>query len=263
MRTYEYSDALRDDFGGMHIRRRRIDAQFPFARTSTAWRIISGAVYYGLAAPLGFLVDKVWFGVRFENRKALRTLSDGCFLYGNHTQFFSDAVSPGLLAFPKRNYIVAGAETASIRGIGTLVQMLGALILPTELSAMRAFRAAMALRCAQKSVITIYPEAHIWPYYTKIRPFSSSSFAYPVQFDKPVVAMVTTTRKRLLPFLPPALTVTLSDPMYRDPALSDRAARDDLRARTYAFMCRVAAEKNQVEYVRYVFKQSAGEPSES
>ena len=38
----------------------------------------------------------------------------------------------------------------------------------------------------------IYPEAHIWPYYTKIRPFKNVSFAYPVNLEKPVYCMTNT-----------------------------------------------------------------------
>ena len=42
----------------------------------------------------------------------------------------------------------------------------------------------------------IYPEAHVWPYYTKIRPFISASFKYPTKLDAPSFSMTTTYQKR-------------------------------------------------------------------
>lgn len=246
-----YSDEKTDDFAGNSIRTRVIDGSFPFIHTSFLWKIASAFMYYVIALPLVFLINKFYFGVRIKNRRALKPLKDGCFLYGNHTQAFTDATCPTLIAFPKRAYVIAGADAASIRGIAWLVQMLGGLILPNKAGGMKAFVQAVQQRCREKSVIMVYPEAHIWPYYTGIRPFPSTSFAYAVKNDKPVVACVTTYRKRLLPFLPPAVTITLSDPFYRSRSLSEHEARQELRDKVYDFMCG-QAENNEVEYIRYI-----------
>ena len=48
---------------------------------------------------------------------------------------------------------------------------------------------------ADKKTILIYPEAHIWPYYTKIRPFPSTSFRYPIKFNVPSFSITTTYQK--------------------------------------------------------------------
>ncbi len=257
-RTVYYSDEQNDDFAGTQIVRRRVGPDFPFVHRSPLWRAAAFFLYYFLALPAVFVVNKLWYGMRIRNRKAVRGLRDGFFLYGNHTQRFADVTCPSLLAFPKKAYVVAGAEAVSIRGIGWLVQMLGGLILPTEVSGMRGFLQAVAQRCRERQAIAVFPEAHIWPYYTGIRPFPAASFDYPVRSGRPAVAFCITYRKRLLPFLPPAITVTLSEPFYRDPALGDREARQDLRDRAYAFLCE-QAKTNEVEWIRYEKKEAAAQ----
>ena len=63
----------------------------------------------------------------------------------------------------------------------------------TTIAAMNLIR---ALRIKQKRTVAVYPEVHIWPWYTGIRPFPAVSFAYPVKDGVPAVAFVTIYRKR-------------------------------------------------------------------
>ncbi len=44
--------------------------------------------------------------------------------------------------------------------------------------------------------MTIFPEAHVWPYYTGIRPFGEAAFHYPVATGKPVYTMTVTYQRR-------------------------------------------------------------------
>ena len=44
--------------------------------------------------------------------------------------------------------------------------------------------------------IVIYPEAHIWPKYNKIRNFGSGSFNLPCKFDLPCYAKTTVFKKK-------------------------------------------------------------------
>ena len=55
---------------------------------------------------------------------------------------------------------------------------------------------AIKKRIEQKKCVVIYPEAHVWEYYTKIRPFPSTSFKFPVNCDVPAFCMTTTYYKR-------------------------------------------------------------------
>lgn len=239
-KTIYYSDSSKDDFSGINILARIVDENFKFLHKSLIWKGASFFLYYCFVLPLVFIIDKIWYGIRFKNRKALKKCGDSFFLYGNHTQYFADATCPALLSFPKRAYVIAGADAVSIKGIGWLVQMLGGLILHNVPSGRNAFRNAVSEVCKKKCSITIYPEAHIWPYYTGIREFSPASFIYPVTNRRPVAAIVTTYRKRLFKFLPPAITVYVSDLFYPDTLLDENEARLKLRDRRK--MCRFHPE---------------------
>lgn len=252
-KTVIFSDTSNDDFSSVKVRRRIVYEDFPFIHDSLAWRIIATLLYYGIAVPIAFIINKVWFGVRIENRRSVRKINRGVFMYGNHTQYFSDATCPAMIAFPHRAYVIAGAEAVSIKGIGWLVQMLGGLILPTERNGTPKFREAVSKRITEGARIAIYPEAHIWPYYTGIRDFSPASFLYPVSCNTPVVAYVTTYRKRILSFLPPAITIIVSEPFYPDSSLDERTSRKVLRDQVFEFMCE-QTQRNEDEYIQYVRK---------
>ena len=256
-RVYAYSDPLNDDFAGTNITTCRVGKEFRFVRSSLLWRAVSFVVYYVIAFPIVWLVARLYLGLRFENKKVLRQLrGKGFFLYGNHTQIL-DAFLPAIAAFPRRAYIVAGPDVVSIPGIKYLVMMLGALPIPTEMSAMRGFLDAISLRYRQNACVAMFPEAHIWPYYTGIRPFPDTSFRYPVKENAPAVAMVVTYRKRkgLFRFLKrPAITVSFSEIMMPDRSLTPRKAQRALRNRALAFMEAVAGSKDQICYIRYEYK---------
>ena len=257
-RIVYYSDEQNDDFAGTKIRKCTVDKSFPFLHRSAIWNGLAFIVYYIIAVPIVFLVCKLYLGLRFENRRVLRPLRHtGYYLFGNHTRAL-DAFVPAMAAFPKRACIVADADAVSLPLLRNIVQMLGAIPIPTDFSGMRGFMEAVSVRCAQGRCVAVYPEAHIWPFYTGIRPFPDTSFRYPVKDSVPAVAMVTTYRKRRGLFRlakRPGMTVTFSDPMYPAPNLSSKAAQRDLRDRAYAFMAETAATKENIAYIRYEHKE--------
>ena len=257
-RVIYYSDLLNDDFAGTNIKTCSLPADFCYLHSSLLWKILTFVVYYVIAVPLVWLMAKLLLGLKFQNRKVLRSLrKTGFFLYGNHTQVL-DAYVPALAAFPKKSYIVASPDTVSIPGIKLLVMMLGALPLPSGPAGARRFLQAIDARLQEGACMSIYPEAHIWPFYTGIRPFSDAPFRYPVKSGAPVVAMVTTYRKRKGIFAlcrRPGMTVTFSEPFYPDSSLPIKDAQAKLRNQVFDFMESVSKDREQVEYIRYEQKK--------
>lgn len=253
-RVIYYRDPLNDDFAGGRIQTRPVTAAFPYVHRSLFWKAASAVVYNLIAMPVVYVICKLYLGVKIKNRQVLRKIRGGVFLYGNHTRAL-DAFLPALVSFPRPAYVVANPDAVSIPGLKHLVQMIGCIPLPTELGGMAPFLEAVELRCRQGSAVGIFPEAHIWPFYTGIRPFRSGSFRYPVRMNTPAVAMVVTYRKRRGLFRlarRPGMTVTLSEPFYPDATLSARAAQEKLRRQVYEFMCSVSERNENVAYIRYV-----------
>ena len=114
-KTIYYHDPLHDDFAPTngHIRPKPIGADFPYEHPSPVWQALAFVVYRLIMTPFLFLYCKLVFGLRIENRKVLRELPGGYFLYGNHTNTLADAFIPTLLAFPRRANIVTAADTVS------------------------------------------------------------------------------------------------------------------------------------------------------
>ncbi len=256
-RVIYYSDELNDDFAGTDISTRKIDGEYEYVPSSPLWKAAAFIVYRIIATPVVWLLCKLVCGLKIRNRKVLKKLrGNGFFMYGNHTHGMADAFTPTLAAFPRRTHIIVNPDAVSIKGLGTVVSMLGAIPLPSTLSAMKAFRRAIDYHCEQGRAIAIYPEAHIWPYYTGIRDFPAASFEYPVRLGAPCVAFAATYRaRRIFKRLPPLMTLTLSEPFYPDKSLADREAKQKLRDEVYEFMRKTVCTDDNYEYVRYVRKQ--------
>ncbi len=250
-----YSDDLHDDFAGMDIQKKTVDKSFTFIHTSFLWRICSFFLYYCIAFPIVWFYERVLLQIKFVNKKALKGLKKTpYFLYGNHIGVI-DAFTPNLLSVPRANKIVVSPETVSIKGLKNVTQMLGALPIPCDVGGMKKF--IKAVEHYHKSYnVTIYPEAHIWPYYTGVRAFPDTSFAYPVKLGAPTVAFFTAFSKPkgfLSWFRKANVTVYVSDPLYPDEGLTGNAAKKNLRDKVYAFM-QEKSKYSDYEVIRYVYQ---------
>lgn len=262
-KTITYADPLHDDFAQNGIQAKPVSEDFPFAIRNPLWRVLEFVFYRLLATPAVWLIGKLGFGLRIKNRRALRALrGTGWFLYGNHTHGMMDAYTPTLISFPRHAHIVTGPEAVSVPVVRRLVQLLGGIPLPGSLRGYRPFLEALRLRLRQGRTVTVYPEAHIWPWYTGVRPFPDGSFAYPVRENVPVVAFATTyRRRRLFKGLWPCMTVTLSEPFYPDPALSAHEAKKKLREQVYAFLSQTVSAPDNYAY--YEYRRITPEPQAS
>lgn len=253
-KTIYYQDALNDDFAGTNIKTQHLDENFKYIHKNFFWQIASFLIYYIVAIPVLFLTAKIALGIKIVNRKALRKVAGkGYFVYGNHTQIMDAFISQVAISRPKKTFIVANPDAVSIPGIRALVMMLGCLPLPSTIGGTRKFLEAVKYHIEKKHAIVIFPEAHIWPYATMIRPFSSASFRYPATLGAPVVPIVTTYQKRRF-FSKPRMVITIGEPLFPDIRLPLKESMDNLRNKTFAFMDEAVSNKDNVEYYRYVKK---------
>jgi len=155
-----YDDPLNDDFAGTNINTQKIGKEFPFLPTRWLWRLSSWFLYYIIAIPIVFFYSLFIGGYRVKNQKALRKVrKTGYFMYINHTHF-TDAFIPALVAFPKRAFVITGPDAVSIKKIRGLVQMLGAIPIPTASApAMNNFMQAIRQRAEAGYCVGLF--AHI------------------------------------------------------------------------------------------------------
>lgn len=255
-RVITYNNPLTEDYACNNIKEYKLKNDFKYVHTNKIWRLCSHILYTSVAKPLVFVAGKICRGIKVKNKNVLKSIrKTGYFLYGNHTSPWDGVTSPGFIATNKKTYTVANAGAVSIRGLHNLVMMLGALPVPNNPKNTKNFLEAIELRVKQNQVIAIFPEAHIWPYCQIVRPFTDVSFVYPVRFNKPVVAMATTFRRQKKNSSyrhRPRITITLSEPIYPNPSLSEKENMKYLRDQVYDFLNSVVSKAPKVDYITYI-----------
>lgn len=254
-----YKDELNDDFAGNNIKTKKVPADYRYINHNIFFRVGAFILYYGIAKPLVWLVIKVMFFAKVKNRKVLKAVQgQGHFIYANHTGDILDAFRPNTLRLFRKNYIVVNPDAFSIPGIKTIVAMLGAMpIVDNDIRQNAKLLEAVEYRIKHKASVTIYPERHIWPYYTKIRPFTPASFHYPVKLNAPAIVLTTTyhAHKGLLKWIKrPRVIHYLDGPFYPDNTLSKVEAKQLLRDTIYQTMVARATNTPQYEYIKYIKK---------
>ena len=203
-----------------------------------------------IATPIAFFY-KLFRGIKFENKQVLKKFKGkGYFVYANHTNNASDAFSPHLISFPTKTYMIVASENMNIPFIGNTTKMLGALPLPSTLDGMRNFVNSVEKRVVPGHPMGIYPEAHIWPYYTGIRPFKSTAFRYPVKFQDASFCY-TTTYQQNGKKKKPKIVIYVDGPFYPNKELDLKTQQEDLRDRIYN--CMLERSKNSsFKYYDYI-----------
>ena len=160
-----------------------------------------------------------------------------------------------MINVPKDTYVIVHPNNVSMPYLGRITPSLGALPLPDDMDAARNFLEAVNTRFNDGNAIVIYPEAHIWPFYTGIRPFTDKSFRYPASSNSPVFCFTNTYQKRKF-FKTPRIVTYIDGPFFADSNLKLKEQKAVLRDQVYNAMCK-RAKKNNVTLVKYIKKETS------
>ncbi|MDE7213820.1 MAG: 1-acyl-sn-glycerol-3-phosphate acyltransferase, partial [Anaeroplasmataceae bacterium] len=209
-------------------------------------------LYNIIMKPIAYIYMKLRFGFRIENKTLLKKYKkSGYFLYANHTNVPADGFMPSLICFPKRVYVLVSSENLSLRGTRNFMAMIGAVPIPNALSGMRNFKSYLHELMKKKKVVMVYPEAHIWPYYTKIRPFSKPSFTYPYLEGVPTFSFTVTYHKG---YMRTKITAYVDGPFYAKDGLNKADSIEDLRNQVYTAMVK-RSKLSSYEKIKYIKKE--------
>ena len=249
-----YSDELNDEFSTAEITPIKIDGDYVYIHRSPFKRFTHFFWYRIVATPIAYAYVRLTFGHRIKGKYKLKKhWDDGFFMYGNHTQEIGDPFIPNMISFPKTCYMVVHPNNVSMPVLGKITPSLGALPLPEGMKAYKNFLEAIDTRISEGHIVVIYPEAHIWPYYTKIRNFPDTSFAYPAKDGTPVYCFTNTYRKRRF-FKHPRIVSYVDGPFYPDMDKPLKLRRKELRDKVYRVMCK-RAEKSDHEQIKYIKRE--------
>ena len=250
-----YEDELNEEFSTAKIVPRKIDENYKYEH-NIIWELCSYLVQNFISMPIKVLYQKIKFKLKYIGKENFKKCKNtGYFIYANHTQAFADTFIPSVGNYPKRNFLIVNPANVSMKGAKTLVEMLGAIPTPDTKSAMKNFLKTIEKRINKKSSITIYPEAHIWPYYMKIRNFKDVSFKYPVELNVPVFCITNTYVSYGKNNDKIKIESYVDGPFYINETLDTKKEKQkDLRDRVYTKMVERAKNSN-IEYIKYIKKE--------
>ena len=253
-----YNSELDDEFSAVKIKPRTIDSSYDYMRDKLWQRIVAKYLLRPVALPIAELYPRLVFGLRIAHSERLAPYCDSAyFVYGNHTQAIADAFIPSILSCKKETLVIVHPSNVSIPLLGRLTPYLGAVPLPDSMEAHRGFVAAIERGISENKAIAIYPERHIWPYYTGIRSFSDETFYYPVKYDLPAFCFTNTYHKRTVGGLPKIVTY-IDGPFFPNKALPYRKRCKELRDRVLCTM-RERASLSDVERIKYVKREEGND----
>ena len=244
-----YYKSYTDDFVHSKNKGYQLPDDYVWLEESPRHKALSFLLYQ-LGRLCGFFYVRLYHRIRIENREVLKKCKkSGYFLYGNHTRPVGDVFTPAYICGRKRIYTIAGQENMGLPGIGRLLPYLGAIPVPDTLPQMKQFLEAICRRIEENCCVVIYPEAHVWPYYTKMRPFPLTSFRFPVEYSAPSFCMTTTYQKKRHG-KKPGITIYVDGPFYPDKAIGRREAQKKLHDEIFNCMQRRSL-CSTYEYIRY------------
>ncbi len=250
-----YSDELNDDFSGISRKQIEIDENFNFIHNNVLWIFCSFLIERFVLIFIAYFYRKIKFRQKVIGKKKLKGYKGKYFIYGNHTQAPGDGFLPPAFMYPRKPFFVVSPDNIAMKGTANFIMMLGAIPTPTTLKAYRSFEKSLNTYINRHHPIVIYPEAHIWPYYTKIRNFKSTSFRYPVKFNVPSFCFTNTYIKRRFSKKPKMITY-IDGPFYPNDKLIFKEQVKDLRNQVYNKMIDRSKQSNYEYVYHYIKKES-------
>ncbi|UQS83112.1 1-acyl-sn-glycerol-3-phosphate acyltransferase [Bombilactobacillus thymidiniphilus] len=223
--------------------------------TNFFYRVISQLFYYVIVI-FSSLYCYGWLHLRFRDIHKLRHNNQkGGVVYCNHTQPLGDALLPFIAAFPKRPYIICSQANLGIPIIGHLLTLGGALVIPDGKTSLGNFNKAVKTRLQQKQLVFIYPEAHVWPYFTEIRPFTSASFHYSAVLPLPSFSLTITYQHAKLSRRP-KMVVYVDGPFAFDSQLTPKQNQQNLHEQIRSKM-QMRSHNSNFKYYNYIQERNS------
>ncbi|WP_125767099.1 lysophospholipid acyltransferase family protein [Lapidilactobacillus wuchangensis] len=245
--TVYYYHSFQDDFVTSPQQQTTMPADFDYQRTQFGARLRSWLLRPWLRI-FAWGYQHLGLHLQVKNREILRPYQhQGIYLYSNHTQIMGDAFLPFMVLGQQRPWIIASPANWGLPGLRRILAAGGAVPLPVGRQQFVHFQAGLRTAIQQAKAVVIYPEAHVWPYYTKIRPLPVATFHYPATTKAPVFAMTVTYQRRRWSRRP-RRTVFLDGPFFADDQLSRVAQQTQLRDQVAQAMARRTQANHYDEY---------------
>lgn len=232
----------------------KVDENYKYISKNLFFKIVSFCLYYFFAFPVLSLLNFFVFGCIVKGRKKLRAIKkQGFIIYANHTSIKDSWLAPICVAPLKRVYIVSNKDAVQIPFVSFLTKALGVLPVADTVGGLKNMKKSISTLLKKKKAIMIFPEAHIWHYYTKLRPFPLTSFKFASQNNVPVVPVaVCYKQKRILGKLrKPKMIAYVGDIIYPNANYSEKENAKFFQQSVYQSIFNTLKKESDYAYYNY------------
>ena len=231
-----------------------VDEKYKYIPKSKIVRFFRNCLYYIFAYPAVKIIDRIYYGVKIYGKKNLKGIR-GALLVGNHSSVFDGCFASVEVSGPRKNYIVANKDAIEVPVGRFFTKAFGALPVPDTARGLINLNNSVVELLNKGNRVTVFPEAHIWPYYTGLRPFPSVSFHYAVKANVPVVPFVISYRLRNgknKMAKKPKINITILKPIYPDQTLPSSVSKEKLAENSYLQIKNILDNANAPALYNYI-----------
>lgn len=250
-----WDDEFHNEFVENNLDHPPVKENYVFHRENKFTSFFSNVVYFFLLKPVLSLYLYL-SGTRVIGRNNLKAVKDiGCYLYSNYVSFNDTYKIQALVVQNKRVDVIGYSDISKKKIKGKLAANFGYIPLPLKEDLVNTEKMVKSLdyRVMNKHDILIFPEAHMWPYYTHIRDFKWGSFAYPTRTMSPIVPIVTVFRS-VWYSKKPKETIIIGKPIYPKMGFNAHQNKMFLYQECLNAMRKISDSYNQPEYIQYIKK---------
>lgn len=249
--TLYYNDYT-DDFVETKNQAKKVPEDYCWIKKNPFYNLL-GFILFHILKVVGFFYAKFALHLKIIGKSKIRSdhAAAGYYIFANHTLELGDVFNPALYS-PKHPYYVCNSSNLGIPILGKILPLVGALPIPESIHGKKQLFSAIKTRIGQGKAVVIYPEAHLWPYYTKIRPLEPAAFHFPLKDNAPIFT-ATTVFKKPRHRKKPEITIYIDGPFYPDNSLDKHARLKKLQNKVKAQL-ESRAKLSDYEYIKYVRK---------
>lgn len=169
-----------------------VDENYNYESKNIFFKLFSW-FFYSLAWLLLPIWAAFWMRPIVKGRKYLRQVrKQGVIMVANHIHKLDAPIICACANRSRKIRFVMLKENLDIPVTGQFLRALGGIPLGSTMGGMKNFSRYVHSLLERKKAVLIYPEAALWPYYTKLRPFLNGAFVFATKSKVPVLPMVYT-----------------------------------------------------------------------